>query len=47
MVGKKIKVAFWRISARDIPAGEAERTDWLFAQWRLVDDWVCSRLTPA
>jgi len=47
MVGKKIKVAFWRISARDIPVGEAERTDWLFAQWRLVDDWVCSRLTPA
>lgn len=47
LVGVKIKVAFWRISARDIPAGEAERTDWLFAQWRLVDDWVGSHLAPA
>lgn len=47
LVGKKIKVAFWRIAARDIPAGEAERTDWLFAQWRLVDDWVCAHLAPA
>ena len=46
LVGMKIKVAFWRIPARDIPAGEAARTDWLFAQWRLVDDWVCSHLAP-
>ena len=47
LVGMKIKVAFWRIPARDIPAGETERTDWLFAQWRLVDDWVGSHLSPA
>lgn len=47
LVGRKIKVAFWRIAARDIPAAEAERTDWLFAQWRLVDDWVCAHLAPA
>jgi 1-acyl-sn-glycerol-3-phosphate acyltransferase len=46
LVGMKVKVAFWRIPARDIPAGEAARTDWLFAQWRLVDDWVCSHLAP-
>jgi 1-acyl-sn-glycerol-3-phosphate acyltransferase len=47
LVGMKIKVAFWRIPAGEIPAGESERTDWLFAQWRLVDDWVCSHLSPA
>jgi len=47
LVGMKIQVAFWRIPAREIPAGEAERTDWLFAQWRLVDDWVCSHLATA
>jgi 1-acyl-sn-glycerol-3-phosphate acyltransferase len=47
LVGQKIRVAFWRIAARDIPAGEVERTDWVFAQWRRVDDWVCSHLAPA
>ncbi|MBP1633354.1 MAG: phospholipid/glycerol acyltransferase [Acidobacteria bacterium] len=47
LVGVKIKVAFWRIPAGEIPAGESERTDWLFAQWRVVDDWVLSHLSPA
>lgn len=46
LVGAKIRVAFWRILAREIPVGEADRTDWLFAQWRLVDDWVAAN-SPA
>jgi hypothetical protein len=42
LVGITVKVAFWRIRAAEIPAGEEARVDWLYAQWRRVDDWVCS-----
>jgi len=37
-----VKVAFWRIPAAEIPGGEEARLDWLYAQWRRVDDWVCA-----
>ena len=47
LVGITVKVAFWRVRAAEIPAGEAARVDWLFAQWRRVDDWVCAhRVEP-
>ena len=42
LVKVAVKVAFWRIPAAEIPSGEEARTDWLFAQWRRVDDWVCA-----
>lgn len=40
LVGVTLRVAFWRIPSAEIPAGEDSRIDWLFAQWRRVDDWV-------
>jgi 1-acyl-sn-glycerol-3-phosphate acyltransferase len=47
LVGITVKLAFWRIPAGEIPAGEEARIDWLYAQWRLVDDWVCAhRVEP-
>ncbi len=47
LVGITVKVAFWRVRAAEIPAGEVARVDWLFAQWRRVDDWVCAhRVEP-
>lgn len=42
LVGVIVRVAFWRIPAGEIPTGEEARIDWLYAQWRRVDDWVCS-----
>jgi 1-acyl-sn-glycerol-3-phosphate acyltransferase len=42
LVKVAVKVAFWRIPAAEIPSGEEARIDWLFAQWRRVDDWVCA-----
>jgi 1-acyl-sn-glycerol-3-phosphate acyltransferase len=42
LVGITVQAAFWRIPAAEIPAGEEARIDWLFAQWRRVDDWVCA-----
>ena len=40
LVGATIRVGFWRVPAADIPAGEDERTEWLYSQWQAVDDWV-------
>ena len=40
LVGATIRVGFWRVPAADIPVGERERTEWLYAQWQAVDDWV-------
>jgi 1-acyl-sn-glycerol-3-phosphate acyltransferase len=42
LVGITVRVAFWRIPAAEIPDGDEARVDWLFAQWRRVDDWVCA-----
>lgn len=35
-----VKVTCWRVAADDIPAGDPERVDWLFAEWSKVDDWI-------
>ena len=40
LVGATIRAAFWRVPAADVPEGEQERTEWLYAQWQAVDDWV-------
>jgi 1-acyl-sn-glycerol-3-phosphate acyltransferase len=40
LVGATIRVGFWRVPAAEIPATEQERTEWLYAQWQAVDDWV-------
>jgi 1-acyl-sn-glycerol-3-phosphate acyltransferase len=40
LVGKTIKVRFWRFPASDLPSGEAARTEWLFDRWQMLDDWV-------
>ena len=40
LVGATIRVRFWRVPADEIPVGEQERTEWLYAQWQAVDDWV-------
>ena len=39
VVGKNVRVSFWRIRAEDIPRGEARR-QWLFDLWKRVDDFV-------
>jgi 1-acyl-sn-glycerol-3-phosphate acyltransferase len=40
LVGATVRVGFWRVPAAEIPAGEQEQSDWLYAQWQAVDDWV-------
>jgi 1-acyl-sn-glycerol-3-phosphate acyltransferase len=40
LVGTTVRVRFWRHPAASVPAGEQERTEWLYARWQELDDWV-------
>jgi 1-acyl-sn-glycerol-3-phosphate acyltransferase len=41
-----VRVTAWRTSHGDIPGDTGERTAWLDAQWRRVDDWIDAQLEP-
>lgn len=43
LIGRALRIAFWRVVARDIPRDREERERWLDAEWRRVDDWIASR----
>ena len=40
LVGSTIRVRFWRHAHTEIPDGERARTEWLYARWQVLDDWV-------
>jgi 1-acyl-sn-glycerol-3-phosphate acyltransferase len=40
MVGRTIRVAFWRIPFDEVPTDREGRVGWLFAQWKRVDEWI-------
>ena len=40
VVGKTIRVRFWRIRSEDIPQAREQLIEWLFDQWARVDDFV-------
>jgi 1-acyl-sn-glycerol-3-phosphate acyltransferase len=44
LVGAMVEVRFWRFDGREVPAGQQERIDWLYARWQELDDWVGERL---
>ena len=39
-VGAEVRIRFWRVAARDIPAGRNERIAWLLDEWDRVDAFV-------
>lgn len=43
LVGREIKIRFWRFDGTTIPEGEAARTEWLYEKWQMIDDWVGAR----
>ncbi|MDQ2621919.1 MAG: 1-acyl-sn-glycerol-3-phosphate acyltransferase [Actinomycetota bacterium] len=45
LVGRQIKIRFWRYDGTTIPDGESARTEWLYAKWQIVDDWVGENLS--
>jgi 1-acyl-sn-glycerol-3-phosphate acyltransferase len=40
LVGRVIRLSFWRVASADIPRTSAGRIAWLDAQWQRLDDWV-------
>lgn len=42
-VGMRVHVLFWRVAVNDIPAEREARIDWLYQQWRRMDEWVEAR----
>ncbi len=40
LVGRTIRVRFWRCAADSIPPGDDERTAWLYEHWQILDDWI-------
>jgi len=40
LVGRAVKVRFWRTPFESIPKTRDERMDWLFENWMRVDEWV-------
>ena len=40
LVRTHVEVQFWRVPRADIPAGRAERAEWLFEIWNRIDRWV-------
>ncbi|CAN5173829.1 lysophospholipid acyltransferase family protein [soil metagenome] len=37
---KQIIMRWWRVAREEIPAGRADRIDWLFSWWEQIDDWI-------
>lgn len=40
LVGRVVKVRFWRVPFASIPTTRDARKDWLFENWMRVDEWV-------
>ncbi|MCB0867396.1 MAG: 1-acyl-sn-glycerol-3-phosphate acyltransferase [Solirubrobacterales bacterium] len=44
LVGREIKIRFWRYDGTTIPEGDDLRTEWLYEKWQMIDDWVGEEL---
>jgi 1-acyl-sn-glycerol-3-phosphate acyltransferase len=40
LVGRRVRVRFWRVPAEEIPRDREARVDWLFDQWSRIDAWL-------
>lgn len=40
LVGRVVRVRFWRVPFASIPSTREARTEWLFEHWGRVDEWV-------
>jgi 1-acyl-sn-glycerol-3-phosphate acyltransferase len=39
-IGNTVRVVFWRVPFEQIPRDREGKIEWLFEQWRAVDDWI-------
>ena len=40
LIGRRIRLKFWRVPSADIPSGEGARGDWIHREWQEVDNWI-------
>ena len=40
LVGRVVKIAYWRVPRSEVPRATQERTRWLLEKWSEVDDWI-------
>ena len=40
LVGRVIRVRFWRVPFAAIPTGRAARVEWLYDWWSRLDAWI-------
>ncbi len=43
LIGRTIRLCFWRVPSAEIPRTAEGRVDWLDTQWERVDAWVAGR----
>ncbi len=44
LVGRTIRVAFWRVPLQEVPIEREQRIAWLFERWHHIDDWIDGNL---
>jgi 1-acyl-sn-glycerol-3-phosphate acyltransferase len=44
---REIQMRWWIVRAAEVPTGEEERIDWLFAWWATIDAWIDERQAEA
>jgi len=44
---REIQMRWWIVPAAEVPIGDEERIDWLFAWWATIDDWIDERQAEA
>jgi hypothetical protein len=42
LIGRTIRLCFWRVANAEIPRTAEGRVEWLDAQWERVDAWVAA-----
>jgi hypothetical protein len=40
LLGRTLRVEFWRVPGTSIPPGREEQVAWIYAQWERLDRWV-------
>jgi hypothetical protein len=43
LVGRRVRVCFWRVPGAEIPTDRVGRIDWLYGEWARVDAWIAEQ----
>jgi len=46
LIGRTLRVEFWRRPWSDVPAGREGQVEWLYREWERLDDWLEREKAP-